>query len=69
MVYMIILYFLATETYLFEDNYARCQDKTGTTGSLRVYVGFFNEDGLVLYGDFNTANPHVGTGTSRKIPS
>lgn len=68
MVYMIILYFLATGTRLFEDNFARCQDGDSYK---RIRVGFFDddEDGLVISYWSDEAARSIGVGASRKIPS
>jgi hypothetical protein len=73
-VYMIILYFLATETRhfltpvnrLFERNYVRCQDEVGGD---RVLVGVFGEGGLRVSLWSENARRSRGIGASRKIPS
>ena len=66
-VYMTILYFLATGTRLFENIYARCQDETrhGT----RIRVSFFREGGLAVDQWLDDADHRTGVAASRKIPS
>lgn len=65
--YMIILYFLTTGIFLFEDNLVRCRDETDGN---RVRLGFFHEQGLRIeaWGGAD-AYPAIGVSASRKIPS
>lgn len=64
-VYMTILYFLATGTRLFGSIYARCQDESAS--GYRVSVGRF--DGLVVYDWYDAAYHSIGVVASWKIPS
>lgn len=66
-IYMTILYFLATRNRLFKSIWVRCQDKTDS--GRRGHVGDFDRGGLVVSDWYDDAWSFIGVVASRKIPS
>jgi len=66
LVYMIMLTYLAKGVRLFEKIYARCVDRS--SGGSRVYVGFFDSDGLdVSSWTDGYRDGSIGLAASRKL--
>lgn len=67
-VYMTILYYLVTGFRLFGRIYVRCQDVTSS--GFRVYVGYFDQGGLVVYYRWDVGRDGgIGLASSRRSAS